>query len=105
MRVFQTLVAYSSLTSSPCFITKSSVEDPKKDSYRVPVTCSRDKECPVGTTCYRIYGDTGFCVLTIPGSEESKQELKKPEIKFELTEEDKKSYFEFTGRIYDDQEL
>lgn len=102
MKIFNTLVASSALTnSSPCFITKSAVEDPSRDGYRVPVMCNKHKPCPIGTTCYRIYGDSGFCVLTGTGDESKNR---KPKIEFELTEEDKQSYFEFMGKHYDSED-
>ena len=103
MKIFNTLVASSALTnSSPCFITKSVVEDPSHDGYRVPVTCSKQKPCPIGTTCYKIYGDTGFCVLL--GSGEQNKKRSKVNVKFELTKEDKESFFEFTGVPYDSEQ-
>jgi len=29
-----------------------------------PVVCDEKTKCPDGTFCLKIYGDTGFCVLT-----------------------------------------
>ena len=85
MKVFQTLVACSAV--QPSFLSYPNVHPVH------PVMCSRDKECPRGTTCYKIYGDTGFCVLTIPSNKT---------YDYDLTDEDKQSYYDFTGRRFDD---
>ena len=84
MKVFQTLVASFAVQPLKPLSQPTAV-------YRVPVMCSRDKECPRGTTCYKIYGDTGFCVLTIPETYDDY-----------LTDDDKQSYYDFTGRRFDE---
>lgn len=33
---------------------------------RVPITCNSHKDCPVGSSCYKLFGNSGFCVVSVP---------------------------------------
>ena len=75
MRLFQYLVASSAVTSYPAFLAKTDVnslgkknskEDFKDREYKVPWVCESDEECPTGSSCYKLYGKTGICVVTLP---------------------------------------
>ena len=56
---FLNLIISSSVISYPSLVFKSRVQ-----SMDNLVTCSEKKECPSGSFCLRMYGDSGFCVLT-----------------------------------------
>lgn len=93
MRIFQALLS-STVVSYPAVMSNSPINSP--EMMRTPVMCSEDNECPLGTSCLRIVGKTGMCVLTIPDVDKDGKICNK------LTEEDKESYKEFTGKDYDD---
>ena len=64
MRLFQYLLATSAVTTYPAFLAqKTSV---KSKDNGVPILCSSTRDCPVGSQCYKLYGDYGLCVLTLP---------------------------------------
>jgi len=71
MRLFQYLVASSAaVTSYPAFLAKTDVDSlgkkSSKDEYRVPWVCDSNQQCPEGSSCYKLVGDTGVCVVTLP---------------------------------------
>lgn len=75
MRAFQYLVMTSAVTTPAFLAQKTSVKslgkkEDSKDStdreYKVPWICDDDKPCPPESTCYKLYGKTGVCVVTLP---------------------------------------
>lgn len=73
MRLFQFLVASSAVTYPTFLAQKTDVNSlGKKESnlkgreYPAPYICDDDKPCPAGSSCYKLYGTTGVCVMNLP---------------------------------------
>lgn len=70
------MIATSAVTTYPAFLAQktdvNSLEkkEDSKDSndreYKVPWTCDDDNPCPPESMCYKLYGKTGLCVVTLP---------------------------------------
>ena len=44
-------------------VTKFVVNSSAAVKYRNPVICDKNTPCPDGSSCYKVYGDIGLCVL------------------------------------------
>lgn len=66
MRLFQYLVATSAVTTYPAFLAQKTSVKSKDSASKIPWICSSDRECPDGSSCYKLYGNTGLCVVTLP---------------------------------------
>lgn len=76
MRLFQYLLATSAVTTYPAFLAqktdvnslgkKGESKTSKDREYKVPWICDDDNSCPAGSSCYKLYGTTGICVVTLP---------------------------------------
>ena len=66
MRLLQYLVATSAVTTYPAFLAQKTRVKSKDDGSRIPWVCEHDRECPAGSSCYKLYGKTGLCVVTLP---------------------------------------
>lgn len=66
MRAFQYLVMTSAVTTYPAFLAQKTTVKSKDSGRGVPISCDSKRDCPAGSTCYKLVGDYGLCVLTLP---------------------------------------
>ena len=66
MRAFQFLVATSAVTTYPAFLAQKTEVKSKNNGHGVPISCDSNRACPAGSACYKLVGDYGLCVLTLP---------------------------------------